>query len=104
MSSVSHYLYKLQTTRPEMLAQGATPDEAAVVSRHFAYLERLTGEGVVVLAGRTLNTDATAFGLVILRADSEEAARNLMLDDPAVKHDVMRAELYPYRIALMATP
>ena len=56
----------------------------------------------MVLAGRTLNTDERSFGIVIFRADSEEAARRVMDQDPAVRNRVMRAELYPYRIALMA--
>jgi len=56
----------------------------------------------MVLAGRTLNTDERSFGIVIFRADSEEAARRVMEQDPAVRNRVMRAELYPYRIALMA--
>jgi uncharacterized protein YciI len=53
-------------------------------------------------AGRTLNTDESSFGIIIFRADSEEAARRIVADDPAVRGGVMRAELYPYRIALMA--
>jgi uncharacterized protein YciI len=100
MSSITHYLYRIQPTRAGMLANGPTPEEVAIVSRHFAYLKQLHEEGVVVHAGRTLNADATSFGIVILRADSEDAARDLMNHDPAVKDHVMRAELFPYRIAL----
>jgi uncharacterized protein YciI len=102
MSDVTHYLYKIQPTRLAMLTDGPTPEEADIVARHFAYLKHLTEQGVVVLAGRTLNTDETSFGVVIMRAASEEAARTVMQNDPAVQHHVMRAELYPYRIALMA--
>ena len=102
MSNVTHYLYTIKPTRPEMLTHGPTSEEADIVSQHFAYLKRLTDQGVVVLAGRTLNTDERSFGIVILRADSEAAARLVMQHDPAVKQHVMRAALYPYRIALMA--
>jgi uncharacterized protein len=102
MSDVTHYLYKIQPSRIEMLTHGPTPEEAEIVVQHFTYLKQLTEQGVVVLAGRTLNTDEKSFGIVIMRADSEEAARNVMLNDPAVKHQVMHAELYPYRIVLMA--
>jgi uncharacterized protein YciI len=102
MSDVTHYLYKIQPSRPGMLTHGPTPEEAEIVARHFVYLKQLTEQGVVVLAGRTLNTDERSFGIVIVRADSEEAARTVMQNDPAVKHQVMHAELYPYRIALMA--
>jgi len=72
-------------------------------SQHFDYLKALTVQGVVVLAGRTLNTDESSFGIVILTAASEDAARAIMHNDPAVKQGVMRAELFPYRIALMAS-
>ena len=102
MSGVTQYLYKIQPTRPGMLVEGPTPEEAAIVEQHFNYLKELTAKGVVILAGRTLNTDESSFGIVIFEAESEQAARQVMNDDPAVKHGVMRAELYPYRVALMA--
>ena len=96
----AEYLYRIQPTRPEMLAEGPTPEEAARIAEHFAYLKNLTEAGAVLLAGRTLNTDPTAFGIVLFRADSEAAARRIMEDDPAVHAGVMRAELFPFRIAL----
>lgn len=96
------YLYKIQPTRLEMLAAGPTPEEAEIVSQHFAYLRDLTEKGVVIMAGRTLNTDESSFGIVIFKADSKAAAQAIVDNDPAVKNRVMQAELYPYRIALMA--
>ena len=102
MAEGSEYLYKIQPTRLEMLTQGPTPEEAAIVAQHLAYLQRSAEQGVVVLAGRTQTADERAFGIVILRAASEEAARNVMNNDPAVQKGIMRAELYPYRIAVMA--
>jgi uncharacterized protein YciI len=101
MSESTQYLYKIQPTRLEMLTQGPTPEEATIVAQHFAYLKDLAEQGVVVLAGRTLNTDESTFGIVIFNANSEESARDIMNSDPAVKKGVMRAELYPYRIAVM---
>src|SRR5215470_1868012 len=104
MADVSEYLYKIQPARPEMLTQGPTPDEATLVAQHFAYLQGLAAQGVVVLAGRTLNADERTFGIVIFRASSEQAAQTIMNNDSAVRNGVMRAELYPYRIAVMAKP
>ena len=95
------FLYKIQPVRPEMLASGATSEEEQVVSRHFAYLQGLTEAGIVLLAGRTLNTDPGSFGIVIFKANSEDEARQVMHNDPAVEQRVMRAELYPFRIALL---
>ena len=85
-----------------MLAEGSTPEEAALVSQHFDRLKQLIDAGVVILAGRTLNTDASSFGIVIFNAETEEAARTLMNDDPAIKGGVFSAELFPYRVALIA--
>lgn len=98
------YLYRIQPTRPEMLAEGPTPEEAEVVSEHFEYLKNLTTRGVVALAGRTLNEDKSSFGIVLFDANDEEAARVIMNSDPAVRQGVMRAELFPFRVALMAVP
>jgi len=83
-----------------MLTEGPTAEEQQVLSAHFEYLRGLTEAGVVLLAGRTLNTDSTCFGIVIFRASSEEEALRLMNGDPAVAGGVMRAELFPYSVAL----
>ncbi len=55
----------------------------------------------MLLAGRTLNTDESSFGIVILEVDSEDAAREIQQADPAITTGIMRAELFPYRVALM---
>ena len=94
------FLYRIRPARPEMLSGGPTEAESAWIERHFAYLKELTEQKVVVLAGRTLHTDPTSFGIVVFRADSENAARGIMEDDPAVRSGVMLAELFPFRIAL----
>lgn len=101
MKNTIYYLYKIQPIRSEMLTESPTEDEQNLISQHFDYLKNLTDQGVVLLAGRTLNTDETSFGIVIFIAESEEAATEIMNNDPAVKHKVMRAELYPYGLALM---
>ena len=95
------YLYRLRPVRPAMLAEGATKEEEQAVGRHFTYLQRLCREGVVILAGRTLTTDESSFGIVILRSPSEARAREIMEQDPVVQEGVMEAQLFPYRIALL---
>jgi uncharacterized protein YciI len=97
--SSAEFLYRLQPTRPTMLTDGLTAAERAAVSGHVAYLERLAETGTVLLFGRTQTTDAATFGIVILRVDSPGAARRIMAEDPAVRAGVMRAELFPFRIA-----
>jgi uncharacterized protein YciI len=98
----SEFLYTVRPTRPDMLRTSPTEGEAVVIQQHFDYLRRATDAGVVLTAGRTLTTDETSFGIVIFHAESEVDAREFMEADPAVRQGVMRAELFPYRVALLA--
>src|SRR3954447_9068333 len=95
------FLYRIQPTQLEMVSVGPTPQEQESVAAHFEYLKQLTADGVMILVGRTLNTDESTFGIAIFKAESEDEARAIMLADPAVANGVMRAELFPYRIALL---
>jgi uncharacterized protein YciI len=97
----SQWLYYLEPARLGMVTEGATPEEAATVSRHFAYLKDLTEKGVMLIVGRTQNKDENTFGIAIFEAEDEAAARQIMANDPAVVAGVMRATLYPYRVALI---
>jgi uncharacterized protein len=92
------FIYQLQLVKRLIDDNNWTDDDNRIVQEHFDTLKKLTDEGVVVLAGRTLNTDP--FGLVILQVDTEEEAQSLMENDPAVKGNIMTVELYPYRVAL----
>jgi uncharacterized protein len=98
---LAQFLYKIQPVRPEMLTEGLTEFEAKTMSEHFERLKELMAKGVVILAGRTQNTEYSSFGIVIINAGSEEEARRIMHEDPAVKNKVVRGELYPYKIALL---
>lgn len=100
---MTEYLYRIQPTRPEMLKDGGTTRENQIVQAHFDYLEALVADGTVTLAGRTLNTDPTAFGIVLLNAD-EDSAQSIVDNDPAVAQGLMRAELFPFRTALRSSP
>jgi len=97
---MAEFLYKLELTRRDMLRSGPTEAEQAIVAEHFAYLQDLNSKGVMVFVGRTLTTDDTAFGLAVFHADSEDAARDIMRGDPAVKKGVMTATLYPFKVVL----
>jgi uncharacterized protein YciI len=98
---MGQYLYRIQPTRAAMLSEGATEYESAKTSEHFSYLKELVEQGVVILAGRTLNTDPSSFGIVVFNADSDAAAQAIVDADPAVVGGVMRAALFPYRVALL---
>ena len=98
---MGQYLYKIQPTRAGFLIE-STPEENRIVSEHFDYLKNLSNRGVVLLAGRTLNTDRSSFGIVVFVAENDTEARNILENDPAVRAGVFRAKLFPYRVALVS--
>jgi uncharacterized protein len=93
------YLYRIRPTRSGFLEK-STPDEDAIVDDHFEYLKSLTGQGVVLMAGRTLTTHKGSHGIVVLAVHSADEARGIMENDPAVRAGVFSAELFPFRVAL----
>jgi uncharacterized protein YciI len=100
--SKEQFLYQIFPARPDMLTDGPSESEAQVIQDHFDYLQGLTRDSTVLLAGRTQTTDPSTFGMVILQAGSEQEAREIMENDPAVKHGLMRCTLFPYRIAVVS--
>jgi uncharacterized protein len=96
------FLYYLKPTRIEMLKDGGTDAERDAVSRHFAYLQKLAADGLLILAGRTQTGDERTFGISIFNAEDQAAAQAIMEADPAVREKVMSAELFPYKIAVFA--
>ena len=92
------YIYLIHPVRYEFF-DNPNPQEETVMGAHFEYLKKATTEGMVLLAGPCLDQ---TFGVVVLRAESDEAARAFMLNDPSVKYKVMLAELHPMRVSLMA--
>ncbi|HHW26825.1 MAG TPA: hypothetical protein GXX23_05750 [Firmicutes bacterium] len=99
MSKKLQFIYFLRLV-PRLLDESAwTEEDSQIVERHFLRLQKLTKEGTVILAGRTLDADPK--GIVILEASSEEEARSLMEADPTVAEGIMTAELFPYSVALM---
>ena len=93
------WLYVVRPTRPEMLVGGLTAEEQATISRHAAYCDDLAKAGVMLMVGRTQTTTPDTMGISVFFAKDEAEARQIMENDPAVKEGVMRAELFPYRVA-----
>ena len=93
------FLYKTSATRTGMVSEGPNDVEKPIIEEHFEYVKSLTDRGIVLIFGRTQNRDAGAFGIVIFRAGSNEEALSIMNNDPAVKQGIMRAGLYPYKVA-----
>ncbi|MCA0988547.1 YciI family protein [Guptibacillus algicola] len=97
---MNHFLYKLKLI-PELLDEkNWTKKENNIVSEHFNALQQLLKENTLIMAGRTMNGDESAFGIVVIQTNSEEEATAIMKKDPAVREGIMTAELFPYRVAL----
>jgi uncharacterized protein YciI len=98
---LKQYIYTLKLIPSLLDETNWTEREHEVISQHFEALQELMVQNKLILAGRTLNMDESTFGIVILQTSTEEEAKRLMELDPAVKENVMTAELFPYKIALM---
>lgn len=79
-----------------------TKNDEAIVEEHFLRLLKMKNEGVVILAGRTLTalSNTEGMGLVIFYANDEKEAAGFMMNDPAVKNNIMKANVHPYSIAI----
>ena len=95
------YVYKLKLIPKLLNETNWTVKENNIVGEHFNRLKELTEEGIVILAGRTLNSDESQFGIVIFEARNDVEAENFMNEDPAVKEEIMTAEVFPFHVALM---
>jgi len=94
-----HFLIQYRPPRDTFL-QDSTPEEDAAIGRHFEYLQRLEKDGVLFTAGRV---DDARFGIAVIRAPDESAAKAIMDQDPAVVAGVFSGELMPFRVALPAS-
>ncbi|HSR32935.1 MAG TPA: YciI family protein [Anaerolineae bacterium] len=96
-----HFIYVFDPVRPEMVTspEAWTEKDLRIAEKHFSYLKKATEDGIVILAGRSLDGKGPA--VVILEATSEEEARRFMEGDPFVAYGLMRAHLHPFRAALV---
>ena len=75
-----------------------TDAEQRVMGEHFAYLQRLTMEKSVVMAGPCMGP---VFGAVVIAATSMEVATEIMKQDPSVLAGVNTFEIQPLHLSLL---
>ena len=95
---MSEWIYFIHAPRDDFGAT-MTAEEQAVWSVHFERLQRLMAEGVMILVGPTLGRVNT--GIAIFEAPDEDAARQLMEEDPAIASGIATGELRPFRVSLL---
>lgn len=96
---MNQYLYTVQTVRPAML-HNPTDDEVRIGKEHIDYMQNLITEGQGIFAGATTQRDQHHFGVFVYEAEDDAAGKAIVENDPAVKNRIMRAQWYPYRVAL----
>ena len=102
MADTPQFLYRIVPRRADMLVTGPTEHEMQVMTTHFAHLQKLAADGVVLMAGRTLVAGPDTFGIVVFKAPSLAEAEAVMRSDPAIAQGLMHCELFPYRVAVWA--
>ena len=95
---MAEWIYFIHPPR-ENFAATMTDDEKEAWSRHFVRLQALLADGTLVLAGPTLGTVNT--GVAVIEAPDEDAARQIMNDDPAIAGGFARGELREFRVSLL---
>jgi uncharacterized protein YciI len=95
---MSEWIYFLHPPRDNFAAT-MTEAEGAVFGAHFARFKKLLADGVIIMVGPTLGVSNT--GIAVFEAPDEQAARQIMNDDPVIQAGICVGELRPYRVSLL---
>jgi uncharacterized protein YciI len=95
---VTEWIYFIHPPR-EDFAETMTAEEQSVWAEHFRRLQELLADGQLIIAGPTLGTVNT--GVAVFEAPDEQAARQVMDDDPIISGGYARGELRPFRVSLL---
>ena len=95
---MSEWVYFIHPPRTKFV-ETITPEEAATMGVHRDHLEKLLTEGTLIMAGPTFGDENT--GIAVIEAEDEDAARAIMMTDPAITSGLMRPELRQMRVTFL---
>jgi len=95
---MSEWVYFIHPPREDFV-ETITDDEAEIMQTHRAHLDGLFEQGVLILAGPTFGRVNT--GINVIEAHDEDAARAVMMSDPAITSGLMTGELRPMRVTFL---
>lgn len=72
--------------------------EKNIQKEHISYLDSLTRNGKIAIAGIVDQSLENQTGLIILSVDNYEQAEEILLNDPSIKKGMMSARLKPINI------
>jgi uncharacterized protein YciI len=101
---VQQHLLRLEPVRKDFSLQTLTPDERRIAGEHMAYLRSLQAEGKLMLAGQAFDAKRGFWGISILNTADPEAAAAILNADPAVKQNLLRGEVIPFRTVVSRPP
>ena len=93
------WLIRIIPPRPHF-DQDATPAEQALMDQHLAYWKELNEKGVCLFGGPVLDPRGV-YGVLAVRAVTEDEARALGNGDPAVKAGVITIEVAEMRVVFL---
>jgi uncharacterized protein YciI len=93
------WLIRLIPPRPTF-ADDATPAEQALMEQHLAYWKDLNAKGMCMFGGPVLDHKGT-YGILVVRAATENEARAMAEADPIVKTGVNKMEVAEMRVAFV---
>jgi len=95
---MSEWVYFIHPPR-ENFVETITAEEGAIMGVHADHLEKLLEDGVLIMAGPTFGKVNT--GISVFEAEDEDAARAIMMSDPAITSGLMTPELRPMRVSFL---
>jgi uncharacterized protein len=98
-TNMKSWLIRLIPPRPTF-DKDATPAEEALMEQHFAYWKDLNAKGICEFGGPVLDPKGV-YGILVVRANSEDEARALGDADPSVKAGVNKIEVAEIRVAFV---
>jgi uncharacterized protein len=93
MEKKQEFVYLFKPKREDFL-QTITPEEMIALGAHAQYTAGLHAEGTLTFTGAA---PTGAFGIVVLQTESEEAARKIYENDPAVQAGIVHSEFHPFQ-------
>lgn len=98
-----YYIYILSLTEKYQNPANWTDETNATVGEHWNYLVGLHAKDIVQVVGRTNYEPGNPglFGINIFKAESLEAAENIMYNDPCIIKGVMTAHVHPFNLFMV---
>jgi uncharacterized protein len=93
------WLIRIIPPRPTF-DKDSTPAEDALMDQHFAYWKDLNDKGVCIFGGPVLDPKGV-YGIIVVRAATEEEADALAAGDPSVKAGLNKNEVAQMVVAFI---